>query len=67
MTSTMRDTIEAYAGRLEDFTGYTIEVAYDSDEGEFNFFLIDPYGDRDGDPWTSFEDLKFDTEDELHY
>ena len=63
MTTTMRSTITAYADKMEDTTGWTIELAYDSDEEEFNFYLIDLYGERDGDPWTSFEDLVFDTED----
>ena len=63
MTTTMRQTITAYADKMEDTTGWTIELAYDSDEEEFSFYLIDLYGERDGDPWTSFEDLVFDTED----
>ena len=57
--------IESYSSQLEEATNFCIELDYDQEEEEFLFYLVDPCGDRDGDPWTSFEDLVFDTEDAL--
>ena len=65
LTTTMKTTIESYSSQLEEATNFCIELDYDQEEEEFLFYLVDPCGDRDGDPWTSFEDLVFDTEDAL--
>ena len=62
-TLNMRAAIAAYSDRMEDSTGYTIELAYDKREESFSFYLLDPYGDREGDPWYLFTDLVADTED----
>jgi len=65
LTLGMRTTIASYSARLEEATNFCIELDYDHDEEEFLFYLIDPCGDRDGDPWTCFSDLVFDTESAL--
>jgi len=41
---------------LEECTGWTVEVANLGADG-VAFFLIDPYGDRDGDGWDCLDDL----------
>lgn len=41
---------------LEECTGWSIEVANFGADG-VAFFLIDPYGDRDGDGWGCLDDL----------
>ena len=65
MTTTMKQVVSSYSAQLEEATNFCIELDYDQEEGEFLFYLVDPCGDRDGDPWTSFDDLVFDTEDAL--
>ena len=54
---------KAYANRLEEATGYTIVWQYCQHEGDWVFYLIDPYGDVEGDPWPTWEDLVADTEE----
>ena len=54
---------KAYASRLEEATGFTIRWGYDQREGAWVFYLIDPYGDVEGDPWHSWADLVHDTQD----
>ena len=44
---------------LEESTGWSVEVANLGDDG-VAFFLIDPYGDRDGDGWDCLDDLAAD-------
>ena len=48
-------TVAAYASRLEDATGFTIEAG--RKDGEPCWWLVDPYGDREGDPWFIWADL----------
>ena len=52
-------TVKAYASRLEDVTGFTIEAG--RKDGEPCWWLVDPSGDRYGDPWFVWADLVFDT------
>jgi len=56
-------TRKAYAGRLEEATGFTIRWNYDHQEQAWAFRLIDPYGDVWGDPWYCWADLVADTQD----
>ena len=65
LTTTMKQVIASYSSELEEATNFCIELDYDQEEEEFLFYLIDPCGDREGDPWYSFEGLKFDTEHAL--
>jgi len=54
---------KAYAGRLEEATGFTIRWNYDQREQAWAFYLIDPYGDAEGDPWFCWADLVAETQD----
>ena len=54
---------KAYAGRLEEATGFTIRRNYDQREQAWAFYLIDPYGDAEGDPWFCWADLVAETQD----
>ena len=54
-------TVAAYAARLEEATGYTIETG--SQYGYPCWWLVDPCGDREGDPWCCWPDLVSDTLD----
>ena len=54
---------KAYANRLEEATGFTIRWNFDQREGAWAFYLIDPYGDVEGDPWHSWADLVHNTQD----
>ena len=53
---------DAYRVRLMEATSFDIEKALD-DEGAHVYYLVDPCGDREGEPWYTFEDLILDTED----
>ena len=57
---------KAYANRLEEATGYTIQHSYCQDEGDWVFYLVDPYGDVEGDPWPTWDDLVYDTEETVN-
>ena len=64
--ATARDLGQArktYASRLEEATGFNIRWNYDQREGAWAFYLIDPYGDVEGDPWYCWADLVADTQD----
>jgi hypothetical protein len=54
-------TFEAYASRLEEATGYSIEAGRQG--GGPCWWLVDPSGDREGDPWFNWADLVADTLD----
>ena len=54
---------KAYASRLEEATGFTIRWNYDQQEQAWAFYLIDPYGDVEGDSWFCWADLVADTQD----
>ena len=54
---------KAYSNRLEEGTGFTIRWGYDQREQAWAFYLIDPCGDVEGDPWHSWADLVHDTQD----
>ena len=54
-------TVKAYASRLEEATGFTIEAG--RKDGEPCWWLVDPYGDREGDPWFCWSDLVSETLD----
>ena len=54
---------KAYASRLEEAMGFTIRWCYDQQEQAWAFYLIDPYGDVEGDPWHCWADLVHDTQD----
>ena len=58
-------TRKAYAGRLEEATGFTIRWNYDQREQAWAFYLIDPYGDVWGDPWYCWADLVAETQDAI--
>ncbi len=62
LTNTMEQTMVRYADKLEEATNFSITLGYDKDEEEYQIFLIDPYGDAEGDPWTDWNDFVFDTE-----
>ena len=49
-------TPDELSGLLEDCTGYTVDADTDAD-GDPAFYLVDPYGDRDPDPWDDLADL----------
>jgi len=58
--ATARDlspTRKAYAGRVEEATGWTIAWRYCTDEHQWAFYLLDPCGDQDGDPFYCWDDL----------
>lgn len=44
------------SGLLEDCTGWTVDAATDAD-GLPAFYLVDPCGDRDPDPFEDLADL----------
>lgn len=54
-------TTAAYAARLEEATGYTIRAGVH--EGMKCWWLVDPCGDVEGDPWFRWADLVSDTLD----
>ena len=56
---------KAYASQLEEATGFTIRWDFDQREQAWAFYLIDPYGDVEGDPWFCWEDLVADTQDAI--
>jgi hypothetical protein len=56
---------KAYANRLEEATGFTIRWNYDKQEQAWAFYLIDPCGDVEGDPWYCWADLVYDTQDAI--
>ena len=56
--------VRAYSGLLEDCTGYTVQLATDS-EGELCYQLTDACGDADGDPWYEWADVVADTLDAI--
>ena len=56
--------IKAYSNRLCHATNYWVKLTLD-DEDCPQFWLMDPCGDPDGDPWDSFSDLMLDTEDQV--
>lgn len=49
-------TAAELSGLLEDCTGWTVDAATDAD-GLPAFYLVDPYGDRDPDPFEDLADL----------
>ena len=49
-------TAAELSGLLEDCTGWTVDAATDAD-GDPAFYLVDPYGDRDPDPFEDLADL----------
>lgn len=57
---------KAYANRLEEATGYSIKWAYCPHEGDWVFWLIDPCGDVEGDPWPTWDELVYDTEETVN-
>ena len=57
---------KAYAGRLEEATGFTIAWQFDSYEQEWLFYLVDPYGDIHGDPFWDWDDLVDYTQDAIN-
>jgi len=48
---------KAYAGRVEEATGWTIAWRYCTEEQQWAFYLLDPCGDQDGDPFYCWDDL----------
>lgn len=67
-TTRARDLAPArkrYANRLEEATGFTISWQYDQREGAWAFYLIDPYGEVEGDPWFCWADLVDDTQEAI--
>ena len=49
-------TAAELSGLLEDCTGYRVDADTDAD-GLPAFYLVDPYGDRDPDPFEDLADL----------
>ena len=49
-------TPDELSGLLEDCTGWTVDADTDAD-GDPAFYLVDPYGDRDPDPFEDLADL----------
>ena len=49
-------TAKEWSCLLEETTGWTIETATDSMDGDTCYYLRDPYGDRDGDPFYELDD-----------
>ena len=62
LTNTMEQTIVRYADKLEDATNFSITLNFDTEEEEYQIYLIDPCGDAEGDPWTDWNDFVSDTE-----
>lgn len=56
-------TWQQYSGTLEETTGWS--VSHKRIDGEDAFFLVDPYGDHDGDPWYDLTDLVSETSDRV--
>ena len=52
-------TLAELSGLLEDCTGYRIDADTDAD-GLPAFYLVEPCGDRDPDPWDDLADLAAD-------
>ena len=49
-------TAAELSGLLEDCTGWTVDADTDAD-GDPAFYLVDPSGDRDPDPFEDLADL----------
>lgn len=49
-----------YGNELEMATGYSFRMTLD-DDGDPQFWLVDPCGDTEGDCWEGFWDFKEDT------
>ena len=49
-------TPDELSGLLEDCTGWTVDAETDAD-GDPAFYLVDPSGDRDPDPFEDLADL----------
>ena len=49
-------TAAELSGLLEDCTGYRVDAETDA-EGDPAFYLVDPCGDRDPDPFEDLADL----------
>ena len=49
-------TAAELSGLLEDCTGWTVDAETDAD-GDPAFYLVDPSGDRDPDPFEDLADL----------
>ncbi len=70
MTSTIGATdysswdVSRYSSLLEDCTGYNVRQGTDS-EGELCYWLIDAYGDIEGDPWYEWDDVIIETVDAI--
>jgi len=63
MTKPLTKEQEHFRQRLEAATGWNI-TAVNTEDGPA-FYLNDPYGDTDGDPWHEFQDLQLFTEPEV--
>jgi hypothetical protein len=48
---------KAYANQVEEATGWTIAWRYCTKEQQWAFYLLDPCGDQDGDPFYCWDDL----------
>jgi len=48
---------KAYDSSLEEATGFSIAWRYCTDEHQWAFYLLDPCGDQDGDPFYCWDDL----------
>jgi len=48
---------KAYANRVEEATGFSIAWRYCTEEQQWAFYLLDPCGDQDGDPFYCWHDL----------
>ena len=49
-------TAHEWSWLLEESTGWTIETARDSMDGDLCYYIRDPYGDRDGLPFYELND-----------
>jgi len=65
LTKTMEQTMVRYANKLEEATGFSIQLDFNADDDEYEIYLVDLCGDLEGEPWTDWTDFVHDTESQI--
>jgi hypothetical protein len=50
-------TFDQLRDAVQECTSYTLVQRFDDDMDEYEYILVDPYGDVDGDPFYDIEDV----------
>ena len=53
----MAYTFEQLKGAVNDCTSYDLVMVDNEDEDVVEYYLVDPFGDVDGDPFYDLEDV----------